>query len=128
MDRRRFFKQAGTTALAMAIGSNTQPVKSKELFYNHPNMNNNKRMKHKCKITILKRECYKDLQAKYLADPQSGPCPYFHEGQEIMVDSDNFFRMLNVHSVPKPGIASAVTYMRRCREVPSCRAGRTTKR
>ena len=95
MDRRRFFKQAGTTALAMAIGSNTQPVKSKELFYNHPNMNNNKRMKHKCKITILKRECYKDLQAKYLADPQSGPCPYFHEGQEIMVDSDNFFRMLN---------------------------------
>ena len=52
-------------------------------------------MKHKCKITILKRECYKDLQEKYLADPRSGPCPFFHEGQEIMVDSDNFFRMFN---------------------------------
>lgn len=52
-------------------------------------------MKHKCKITILKRECYKDLQEKYLADPNSGPCPYFREGQVIMVDNDNFFRMLN---------------------------------
>ena len=97
MDRRRFFKQAGMTALALAIGSNTLPVKGDELFYNYPDVRNNmnKRMKHKCKITILKRECYRDLQAEYLADPKSGPCPYFHEGQEIIVDSDNFFRMLN---------------------------------
>ena len=97
MDRRRFFKQAGMTALAVAIGSNTLPVKGDELFYNYPDVRNNmnKRMKHKCKITILKRECYRDLQAEYLADPKSGPCPYFHEGQEIIVDSDNFFRMLN---------------------------------
>ena len=97
MDRRRFFKQAGMTALAVAIGSNTLPVKGDELFYDYPDVRNNmnKRMKHKCKITILKRECYRDLQAEYLADPKSGPCPYFHEGQEIIVDSDNFFRMLN---------------------------------
>lgn len=97
MDRRRFFKQAGMTALAVAIGSNTLPVKGDELFYNYPDVRNNmnKHMKHKCKITILKRECYRDLQAEYLADPKSGPCPYFHEGQEIIVDSDNFFRMLN---------------------------------
>lgn len=96
MDRRRFFKQAGMTALAVAIGSNTLPVKGDELFYNYPDVSSmNKRMKHKCKITILKRECYRDLQAEYLADPKSGPCPYFHEGQEIIVDSDNFFRMLN---------------------------------
>ena len=52
-------------------------------------------MKHKCKITVLKRECYQDLQAKYLADPKSGPCPFFREGQEIIVDNDNFFRMLH---------------------------------
>ena len=98
MDRRRFFKQAGMTALAVAIGSNTLPVKGDELFYNYPDVRNssmNKHMKHKCKITILKRECYRDSQAEYLADPKSGPCPYFHEGQEIIVDSDNFFRMLN---------------------------------
>ena len=52
-------------------------------------------MKHKCKITVLKRECYGDLQEKYLADPKSCPCPFFHEGQEIMVDGDNFFHMLD---------------------------------
>ena len=52
-------------------------------------------MKHKCKITVLKRECYGDLQEKYLAVPKSGPCPFFHEGLEIMVDGDNFFHMLD---------------------------------
>lgn len=52
-------------------------------------------MKHKCKITVLRRECYQDLQAEYLADPKSGPCPYFREGQEIIVDNDNFFRMMH---------------------------------
>ena len=57
--------------------------------------NGNKKMKHKCKITVLKRECYQDLQGKYLADPKSGPCPFFREGQEIIVDSDNYFRMLH---------------------------------
>lgn len=55
----------------------------------------NMQKKYKCKITVLRRECFKDLQAKYLADPKSGPCPYFKDGQEIIVDSDNFFRMLN---------------------------------
>ena len=111
MNRRKFFKQAGISALAVAMGGNVLPAQGEELFYNHPNVNNNmnKRMKHKCKITILKRECYKDLQAEYLADPKSGPC-------------------CTEHSVPKHGIASADTSMRHCRAAPSCRAGRTTKR
>ena len=93
----KFFKQAGISALAVVMGGNVLPAQGEELFYNHPNVSNNmnKRMKHKCKITILKRECYKDLQAEYLADPKSGPCPYFREGQEIIVDNDNFFRMLH---------------------------------
>ena len=32
-------------------------------------------MTHKCKITVLRKECYNDLQEQYLADPKSGPCP-----------------------------------------------------
>lgn len=52
-------------------------------------------MKHKCKITVLKRECYKDLQERYLADPESGPCPLFKDGQEFMVDNDSYFHMLD---------------------------------
>ncbi len=91
MDRRKFFMQAGATALAMAAGSSVLSAKSEES--NHSD--DRKNMKHKCRITVLKRECYKDLQEKYLADPKSGPCPFFREGQEIIVDSDNFFRMLN---------------------------------
>jgi len=50
---------------------------------------------HKVKITVLKRELYKDLQEQYLADPESGKCPFFEEGQEFMVEHDDFFRMLN---------------------------------
>ena len=97
MDKREFLKQAGMTALAVTIGGNTMTARSKELFYDQSDINNNinESMKHKCKITVLKRECYRNLQKEYLADPESGPCPYFHEGQEIMVDSDNYFRMLN---------------------------------
>lgn len=52
-------------------------------------------MKHKCKITVLKKECYRDLQETYLADPKSGPCAFFEEGQEWIVDGENFFRMMN---------------------------------
>ncbi len=51
--------------------------------------------KHKCLITVLKKECYQNLQEQFLADPYAGPCPFFEEGQQILVDSDNFFRMLN---------------------------------
>ncbi len=52
-------------------------------------------MKHKCKITVLKRECYKDLQEKYLANPRSGPCEFFKEGQEFIVENEDFFRLMH---------------------------------
>jgi uncharacterized repeat protein (TIGR04076 family) len=52
-------------------------------------------IKHKVKITILRRELFKDLQETYLADPASGKCPFFEDGQEIMVESEDFFRMIN---------------------------------
>ena len=34
-------------------------------------------MQHDCKITVLETKCFTDLQEKYLADPKSGPCPFF---------------------------------------------------
>lgn len=49
----------------------------------------------KAKITILKRELYPDLQEQYLADPKSGKCPVFKEGQEFIVDEQNYAQMLN---------------------------------
>lgn len=43
-------------------------------------------MAYKCKITVLRKECYKDLQEEYLADPKSGPCDLFKVGQEFIVE------------------------------------------
>lgn len=42
-------------------------------------------MKHKVKITVIKKECYEDLQEKYLANPKSGPCSMFEVGQEFII-------------------------------------------
>lgn len=51
--------------------------------------------KHKCKITVLKRECYTDLQKQYLMNPEAGPCHMFREGQEFIVDGNNYVTMLD---------------------------------
>ena len=49
----------------------------------------------KCKITVLRKELYEDLQREYLENPTAGKCPYFEEGQEWLVENKDFFRMLN---------------------------------
>ena len=55
--------------------------------------------KHKCKITVLRCECFTDLQEKYLENPKSGPCHVFKEGQEFILERNNerddFMRMLD---------------------------------
>ena len=49
----------------------------------------------KCKITVLKRGLYEDLQKEYLSNPNAGKCSTFVEGQEFIVDDKNYWRMLN---------------------------------
>lgn len=62
----------------------------------HDELQKDKNMKNsKCKITVLKRMYNQDLADQYLADPNVGKCPFFTEGQEIIVDNDSYFRMLN---------------------------------
>ena len=51
--------------------------------------------KHSVKITVLRRELYEDLQEEYLANPKSGKCPHFREGQEFLIEDDDFFRMMH---------------------------------
>ena len=34
-------------------------------------------MQYECKITVLETKVFPELQEKYLADPKSGPCPFF---------------------------------------------------
>lgn len=80
MDRRNFVK---STALAAALGgggvlanqagnlsSQTQQLTEEGA----------KTMKHKVKITVLRREFFPDLAEKYLADPKVGKCPHFEDG------------------------------------------------
>ena len=40
-------------------------------------------MQHECKITVLETKCFPELQAQYLADPKSGPCPFFKPGDTL---------------------------------------------
>jgi uncharacterized repeat protein (TIGR04076 family) len=42
-------------------------------------------MKHECKITVLETKCFADYQEKYLADPHSGPCPFFKKGDTFLL-------------------------------------------
>lgn len=56
-------------------------------------------MQHKCKVTVLATTVNEELQRKYLADPNSGPCPFFKPGQEIMFERtperDDFYHLAN---------------------------------
>ena len=47
-------------------------------------------MADQCKITVLRREYYQDLADAYLADPATGKCPLFQEGQTFLVDESHF--------------------------------------
>ena len=46
-------------------------------------------MKHRCKITVLHREYYPELAEQYVAVP-TGPCELFCEGQEFVVEEDDY--------------------------------------
>ncbi|HJH43612.1 MAG TPA: hypothetical protein K8V16_07425 [Rubneribacter badeniensis] len=43
-------------------------------------------MEHACKVTVLEKRLFPELQAEYLADPQSGACSCFEVGQEFLFE------------------------------------------
>ncbi len=55
--------------------------------------------RHKVKITVLRKECYEDLQEQYLADANVGPCSLFEVGQEFILERDgardDYWRMMD---------------------------------
>ena len=42
-------------------------------------------MQHECRITVLETKVFPEYQEKYLADPKSGPCPCFQEGDTFLL-------------------------------------------
>jgi uncharacterized repeat protein (TIGR04076 family) len=94
MDRKEFIRKSGCgmfcavsapILLQNASGQN-QPAE---------NIKRKKAMKHKCKITVLRREFYKDLAEEYLANPKAGKCSLFQDGQEFILDQEDFWHMMD---------------------------------
>ena len=56
-------------------------------------------MQHECRITVLETKCFPDLQEKYLADPKSGPCPFFKPGDTFLLKrtptQDDFYHLMD---------------------------------
>lgn len=56
-------------------------------------------MRHECKITVIDKKCFADYQEQYLADPKSGPCPFFNVGDEFILKrtptQDDFYHLMN---------------------------------
>lgn len=51
--------------------------------------------KYLCKITVMERKVYPELQAEYLGDPELGKCDFFHDGQEFLLEREDYYRMKN---------------------------------
>lgn len=43
-------------------------------------------MQYKCKVTVIDKKCFTDYQKEYLADPQSGACPFYQVGDEFIFE------------------------------------------
>lgn len=56
-------------------------------------------MQYECKITVLETKVFPELQEKYLADPKSGPCPFFKAGDTFVLkrtpEQDDFYHLMN---------------------------------
>ena len=56
-------------------------------------------MKHECKITVLDTKCFPEYQEAYLADPKSGPCPFFKKGDTFLLkrtpQQGDFYHLMN---------------------------------
>jgi uncharacterized repeat protein (TIGR04076 family) len=54
-------------------------------------------MEYRCKVTVLDKKLFPELQQRYCADPASGRCPCFHVGDEFLFcrngEKDDFWHM-----------------------------------
>jgi len=90
MDRKKFIKKSACGMAGFAsvpiINGNSALAESSE--------NGQQMKRHKCKITVLRREFFPDLAEKYLANPNAGKCSKFHDGQEFILEQGDFFSMM----------------------------------
>lgn len=95
MDRKEFIKKSGCGMFCMASAPLLMANSSGKQSYEKSKPENSISMKHKCKITVLRREFYQDLAEEFLANPKVGKCNRFKDGQEFILDQGDFFHMMN---------------------------------
>lgn len=87
MNRRKFFKISSLAAAALAAPSlAARTVDNPATPPSTPALPDGMA---RCKVTVLRRECFIDLQSRYLDEPEAGPCPLFSTGQEIILDKNS---------------------------------------
>ena len=63
-------------------------------------------LKHKCKVMVIDKKLFPELQKDYLADSESGPCPCFEVGQEYLFEreagKDDFYHFGRELNPPFP--------------------------
>lgn len=76
MDRRHFCKIATLTIGALGLS------KAEAMAACAPSLKEmgEEKLPSDCRITVVRRECYADLQDMYLDDPEEGPCRAFETG------------------------------------------------
>lgn len=54
-------------------------------------------MQHKCRVEVIDKKVFPEFQTAYLADPNSGVCPFYNVGDVFVFEryggEDTFFRM-----------------------------------
>ncbi|MCM1337965.1 MAG: TIGR04076 family protein [Candidatus Amulumruptor caecigallinarius] len=78
MDRRRFLKVGGLLAAAAALSpgkllgaGRLSPAAAVA------------GAGRGCRVTVIRRECFTDIQSRYLDDPEAGPCRVFRQGESF---------------------------------------------
>lgn len=77
-------------------------------------------MQHKCRMTVIDKKLYPELQRQYCADPESGACSCYNVGDEYVFERygarDDFWHM-GAGTLVKgaPGAAGSEGYAARSR-------------
>ena len=77
MDRRQFCKIASMAMGALGVAHLDALGATRKETIADPIMGRN------CRVTVIRRECYHDLQALFLDDPDEGPCRAFASGDDF---------------------------------------------
>lgn len=78
MDRRRFCKIGMMALGAVGLGRFSSLAADGKLG---PDEMFSEKVSRPFRLTVIRRECYDDLQSMYLDDPESGPCEFFEVGE-----------------------------------------------